>query len=220
MFDDNGMVLKDVDVLSIAVDVEIRNMLERNQRQIISNMLSMQMAEANFDREQKETSMQIELDNLKHQAALNTLQIKKIQDEGNRSLIAAESRFAEAESKTRLLAQQEQDEITGQISAKQLERAKAKEEQRLAFRDREIEQESKEKEAYASTVAKVMESISPDLIAAMQGSTTADTLKEVSKAMAPLAIARGESVADTVNTLMRGTSLEDVIGKVLGHAGE
>ena len=63
-----------------------------------------------------------------------------------------------------------------------------------------------------------MDSVSPDLIAAMQHSSNAETLRAVSEAMAPLAIARGESVADTVNTLMRGTSLENMFGKIAQHS--
>ena len=58
-----------------------------------------------------------------------------------------------------------------------------------------------------------MSSISPDLVAAISASSNAELLKEGMKNMSPWAIANGESVADTVNKLMRGTSLEDVLDK-------
>ena len=65
-----------------------------------------------------------------------------------------------------------------------------------------------------------MNSISPDLIAAMQANSNAETLQVVAEAMAPLAIAKGESVADTVNTLMRGTSLEKTIAKISNRSND
>jgi major vault protein len=217
-FDDNGMVLKDVDVLSIHVDSEIKTMLEKNQRQMIANMLSVQMAEANFNRNKKEVEMQMQIESLKHSLALSTINAQKEEEDKNRELIAAKSRFDESEAKAHLEAERERDNIKSEIEAQQFERNKIKENHRLEIRNREIEQTAKEKQVYADTVAKIMESVSPDLIAAMQHSSNAETLRSVSEAMAPLAIARGESVADTVNTLMRGTSLENMFGKIAQHS--
>jgi hypothetical protein len=54
----------------------------------------------------------------------------------------------------------------------------------------------------------------------MQSSSNAEVLRSVAESMAPLSIARGESVADTVNTLMRGTTLENVIGKITKHSAK
>lgn len=217
-FDDNGMVLKDVDVLSIHVDPEIKAMLEKNQRQMIQNMLSVQMAEANFNRSKKEVEMQMQIEALKHDATLNNIHARMEEEEKNRDLLAAKNRFDEEEAKTRLEAERERDDINGEIEAKKLERNKVRENQRLEIRNREIEQATKEKQVYADTVAKIMSAVSPDLIAAMQSSSNAETLRAVSESMAPLAIARGESVADTVNTLMRGTTLENVFGKIIEHS--
>jgi hypothetical protein len=59
-----------------------------------------------------------------------------------------------------------------------------------------------------------MESVSPQLVAAMTSKANADTLKAVSQGMAPYAIANGESIADTVNKLMRGTTLESVLENI------
>lgn len=217
-FDDNGMVLKDVDVLSIHVDPEIKTMLEKNQRQMIQNMLSVQMAEANFDRTKKEIEMQMQIEALKHSAELSNIHARLEEEEEGRNLLAAKHRFEEEEAKTRLEAERERDGINSEIEAAQFERHKIKEAHRLDIRNREIDQTAKEKKVYADTVAKIMESVSPDLIAAMQSNSNAETLRSVSEAMAPLAIARGESVADTVNTLMRGTTVEGVLGKVIKHS--
>ena len=44
----------------------------------------------------------------------------------------------------------------------------------------------------------------------MQANSNAETLQQVSKAIAPLAIAKNDGVVETINTLLRGTSLENV----------
>lgn len=50
-------------------------------------------------------------------------------------------------------------------------------------------------------MASAIQAISPDLIAAMQANSNAETLQQVSKA-----IAKNEGVAETINTLLRGSS--------------
>ena len=44
----------------------------------------------------------------------------------------------------------------------------------------------------------------------------ADMLETVTKSVAPYAMARGESVADFTNTLLRGTTLENVVDNLAG----
>ena len=70
------------------------------------------------------------------------------------------------------------------------------------------------KEAYAATVASIIQAISPDLIAAMQANSNAETLQQVSKA-----IAKNEGVAETINTLLRGTSLDNVFDSLVKNYG-
>jgi hypothetical protein len=59
-----------------------------------------------------------------------------------------------------------------------------------------------------------MMSIGPDLVAAMNSKSNADMTVAISEALAPYALAKGESVSDVVNKLLRGTSLEDVLNGV------
>lgn len=49
----------------------------------------------------------------------------------------------------------------------------------------------------------------------MQANSNAETLQQVSKAIAHLAIAKNEGVAETINTLLRGTSLENVFDSIV-----
>lgn len=63
-------------------------------------------------------------------------------------------------------------------------------------------------------MASIIQAISPDLIAAMQANSNAETLQQVSKA-----IAKNEGVAETINTLLRGTSLENVFDSLVKNYG-
>ena len=66
---------------------------------------------------------------------------------------------------------------------------------------------------YAETVAKIMESIQPDLVAAIQSQSEAKTFNGIAQGIAPYALANGESAAEFVDRLLRGTTLEGVINK-------
>lgn len=68
-------------------------------------------------------------------------------------------------------------------------------------------------------MASIIQAISPDLIAVMQANSNAETLRQVSKAIAPLAIAKNDGVVETINTLLRGTSLANVFDSLVKNYG-
>lgn len=53
----------------------------------------------------------------------------------------------------------------------------------------------------------------------MQANSNAETLQQVSKAIVPLAIAKNEGVAETINTILRGTSLANVFDSLVKNYG-
>ena len=102
-------------------------------------------------------------------------------------------------------------DVLNQINEAKLARDKAENDAKVALqKELEAIEEAKQK-AYAETIKEIMGAVSPDLIAALSTKANADLLTEATKNLSPLAIARGESVAETVNTLMRGTSLEGIL---------
>ena len=115
----------------------------------------------------------------------------------------------------RLEGERKQDALVAELTTKKLEREKAEADQIAAIRDKQIAQDTAEKKAYAEMVTSVMKSISPEMIAAMQYGNNAEILKDVAGAIAPLAIAKNEGLAETTNTLLRGTGLEGVFEKLM-----
>lgn len=104
--------------------------------------------------------------------------------------------------------------IADTIAEAKLEREKKEDAARIATEKELTEIEKVRQEAYAKTVAKIMESIQPDLVAALTSKANADMLGKVTGAMSPIAIAKDESVAEVTNQLLRGTSLEGVLEKI------
>ena len=97
------------------------------------------------------------------------------------------------------------------IEEEKLARDKAANDAKVALQ-KELEAiEAAKQKAYADTIKEIMASVSPDLVAALSTKANAELLTEATKNMSPYAIARGASVADTVDVLMRGTSLEGVL---------
>ena len=213
-FAENGMLVYDVEVLKINVDSDIAEILEAHQLEMIDKALKLndaksriELVEALNEAEKKENEMltakrmfNIELD---HKIA--TEKMAK-EEEINAKKRAAAQAKADAE-----LALQD---ILNQINEAKLARDKAENDAKVALqKELEAIEEAKQK-AYAETVKEIVDSITPDLIAALTTKANAELLTEATKNMSPLAIARGESVADTLNTLLRGTTLEKIVDKI------
>lgn len=216
-FDDNGMILKDVNVMTIAIDAEIQDMLNKNQREMIRNMLTAQMDKANFERDKEKLALAIEVETIKYNNALEELELEKSRAEKKHEINLINEKFATAEEMTRLENERKQDELVSALTTKKLEREKAEADQAAEIRDKQIEQDAAEKKAYAETVVSVMKSITPEMIAAMQYGNNAEILESVAGAIAPLAIAKNESLAETTNILLRGTGLEGVFDKLVAN---
>ena len=111
-------------------------------------------------------------------------------------------------------AEADMQALIDQIHAAELERDKKADAARIETEKQLADIEKAKQEAYAATVANIMKSVSPQLVAAMTANANADMMKAVSHGVSPYAIANGESIADTVNKLMRGTTLETVLDDI------
>ena len=58
-----------------------------------------------------------------------------------------------------------------------------------------------------------MKSIQPDLVAAIQAQSDSKVFNSIATGIAPYAIGNGESAAEFVDRLLRGTTLEGIVNK-------
>ena len=216
-FAENGMLVYDVEVLRVNVDSDIAEILESHQLEMIDKALKLndaksriELVEALNEAEKKENEMLTakRMFNIELEHKVATEKMAKEEEIQAKKRAAAQAK-ADAE-----LALQG---VLNQINEAKLARDKAENDAKVALqRELEAIEETKQK-AYAETVKEIMESVSPGLIEALSTKANAELLTEATKHMSPYAIANGQSVADTVDVLMRGTTLEGVLSGIANN---
>ena len=210
-FKENGMLVTDVEVLSVAVQTDVARILEAHQEEMINKSLELSDAAKRMEVVTKLAEYEKKEAELNHANRVYQLEMaQKFEMEklANESEIAAKRR---AEKQAQTQAESDMQEILDTIATAKLERIKAEDTARLETEKALAEIEKAKETAYAETVAKIMESVSPDLIASMTSKANVDLMKSVTANMSPIAIANGESVADTTNKLLRGTPIEGIL---------
>ena len=214
LFKTNGMLVNDVDIIGIGVEKDIATILEKHQNELIQKSVEladaatrMEVVTALADVKKKEA----ELNNETALYALELEQKRTEEEMHNEEMIRTKKREAKA---AEVQAQNDLQGILTAIQSAEVARIKEKQDAEIAHAKELAKIEKAKQEAYAATVKEIMSSIQPDLIAAISASSHAELLKEGMASMAPYALAKDESVADTVNKLLRGTPLEEVLDKV------
>jgi major vault protein len=214
LFKENGMFLKDVEVLSVGVERSIAVMLEAHQKEIIEKTLQiadaetkMQLAETIAETERKEA--ELENANQLYQAELeyNT----KMEALKKREEIYAKERELED---AKIQAEADIQKLYDAIQAAKLARAKADSETKNAIEKEKAEIEKYKQDAYANAVKEIMSSITPGLVEALTAQANADMMSGLGKSIAPYAMAKDESVADAIHKIVRGTTMESVINSI------
>ena len=214
VFEENGMKITNFELFEVAVEAEVAAIINAHQTEMVKKTIKLADAEARLkvvealaESERKEIDLAAE--NRRHKAEIDA-EIAQFEVEKN-MLIKAKHAAAEA---AEVEAKKDLQTLLNAINEEEISRSKANNEARLAGKRAEAEIEAAKQEAYAETIKKIVESISPDLVAALTAKANAQLLTEATKSMSPYAIANGESVAETVAKLMRGTTLEGVLSKI------
>ena len=214
LFKENGMLVHDVEVLSIGVEAGIARILERHQTDMITKTLELSDAAKKMEVVTQLADFEKQETELKHKNEIYRLELNQTLEKSKLDANAEIAAKKRAQEEAVRQAEADMQKLLDQIQAAKLERDKKEDAARIETEKQLVAIEKEKHDAYAATVAKIMESVSPQLVAAMTSKANADTLKAVSQGMAPYAIANGESIADTVNKLMRGTTLESVLENI------
>ena len=211
LFRTNGMLVNDVDIIGIGVEKDIAMILEKHQNELIQKSVELADAAARMEVVTALADVKKREAELNNETALYALELEQKRTEEemhNEEMIRAKKREAKA---AEVQAQNDLQGILTAIQSAEMARIKEKQDAEIAHAKELAEIEKAKQAAYAATVKEIMSSIQPDLVAAISASTQAELLKEGMASISPYAIANGESVADTVNKLLRGTSLEEII---------
>ena len=226
-FPENGMYVHDCEVLSISVESGIEKLLIQHQHDAVKKNL--ELASANKQAEvaqamsiaEKEMAA-LESEKLRNKMALQeaeATQKLEIQAKINRQNEAEKLAAKQAEKDMQVLADAIADAIRVR-KAKEFEQELAQEAERKALtvsHEKELADIEKAKqEAYATTVAQIMASITPQLVEAITIGGKAELTETLAKHMSPYAMAKGESVVETTQKLLNGLpfDLKDIVGNV------
>ena len=215
LFKENGMLVHDAEVLNVGVERKVAVTLERHQEEMLEKCLELSNAEEKAKAQEKLLEYERKADELRHANRIHRLELDKKYELEQLEKKANYDKEIRAQEEAKKQAEADLQKVMDAIHESKLERDKKQDAARIETERQLAAIEETRAKMYAETVKSIMESISPDLIAALTSSANADMLETVTEAMAPYAIANGESIADTTNKLLRGTPLEGIIDKAL-----
>lgn len=210
-FSENGMFINDVNVSLVSIEKSVAELLNSHQANIIQQTINLADAELRTANEKKIIALEketaekrAELD--KYKAELDQTAIKeRIARENERKALY------DAQEKASKEAEKELQAVLDAIQAAKLARDKKADDAKIETEKALANIEKTKQEAYAATVAKIMESVGPDLTAALSATANESVTRAIASAVSPYSMAKGESISKTVDTLLRGTPFDKVI---------
>ena len=213
-FAENGMMVYDVEVLGVMVEPKIAALMNDHQNEMIKKTLELSMATKRMKTVEQLAEFSKKEAKLNHENAMYRISLEQKASEEKWNNQAAMAELKREETKAEMDAKKDMQTVLDAIQKAQLARDKAADEAKIATEKALADIEKAKQEAYAATVAKIYGAISPDLVAALQAQANASMANGIGQAVAPYAIAKGESVSEAVNTLLRGTSLEKTLKNI------
>ena len=213
-FAENGMLVTDVEVLGVQVEAAVAKMMEAHQKEMIQKTLELSDATRKAEMTKKLAEYEREEVELSHKNKMYILELNQKAAEEKLKNEAATAAMKRAEETATTQAKADMQVTLDAIHKAQLARDRAADDEKINTEKQLAAIEEAKQKAYAETVAKMFAAISPDLVAAMESSANAQIMNGLGQAIAPYALAKGESVAEAINTMVRGTSLEKTFKNV------
>lgn len=210
-FTENGMLVHDVEVLSVMVEREIANILGEHQEEMIRKNLELTDAEARMSVVTKLAEVEKVETELKNKTSLYRLELDKalaLEKMKNDEEIAEKKRAAAEAAKQ---AEVDMQKMLDEIHKAELARTKARVDADIERNKALAAIEKEKQDAYAASVKEILSSIQPGLIEALNAQANADMMGGLGQAIAPYAMAKDESVAEAINKIVRGTTMESVL---------
>lgn len=214
-FEENGMYVHDCEVLQLTVQRDIARLLDEHQQAMVAKALELSHAEARVKVAEELSRAEKKEQDLRTQQTINKMELQQMEAEKKLEIQALINRKQEAEKVAAQEAEKALQPLLDEIQKAKLAREKLSADAKIEQDKAKAEIEKTRQATYAETIATVMKSIGPDLVAALNSTSNAQVLEAVTQTMAPYALARGESVAEFTDTLLRGTTLEGILKDVV-----
>ena len=225
-FKENGMYIHDVEVLGLDVERTVESMLLDKQHDMIRKTLELADAQREAEIAEALTVAEQKKQELRTQTLINKMDLQKQEAEHKMEIQAKIARQQEAEELAKKQAEKDMQPMLDAIAeagikrqnanhAAALEREAAELAQKEAHEKAMADIENAKQAAYAETVNKIMSSITPDLIAAIEMGGKCDLVSALAEHMSPYAIANNEGVAETADRLLRGLPIDTSLKNIL-----
>lgn len=214
-FPENGMFIHDVEVLSLDVQPEIEEMILDKQTDMIRQTLELADAQREAEIAEALSVAEQKKQELRSLELLNKMELQKVEAERKLAIQAEINRKQEAEDLAKKQAEKDLQPLVDALAAAEIARKNAAHAAQIERTNAENEAvqdhqramadiEANKQKAYAKTVKEIVESISPDLIAALEMSGKCDLMSVMAEHMSPYALAQGDSVVDATQKLLNG----------------
>ena len=214
-FHENGMRIFDCEVLSFQVEAPIAEMLEEHQSELVQRQLELSVADQRVITAKKLAEAEKAENEVATQKVINKMNLQREEAIRKMDITSEINRLKEAEEIAVKQAEEDMQTVLDAIQAAELRRKENEINQELTRKNAEAALEKAKQDAYAATVAKIMESISPGLIEALMSNANVNMMNGLTHAVGPYAIAEKESIADITNKLLRGMPLESALEKII-----
>lgn len=194
--------IKDKNIAELLYDFQKENVIRDFEVSSLKDKVELVEKQLELQKKQYELNMAKRLDDL---------ELERKEKEKQMDMNEAFNRRKEAEEIASKTAEKDLNVLLDAIQESKLARERKEQEARLSVLNAEAALDKAKQEAYAATVSKIFSSIGPDLTAALNAKTNAEILNNIGDSIAPYAMANGESVADFVQKLLKGTSLESLL---------
>lgn len=216
LFKVNGMLVTEVDIISLNFDNAYQEELDEFQRDVVFQKLKLDNARARenivkeiAESEQRQNKCNHEV-NMKQLALKQEFELTKLAND------AAQTTKKDELEAARFQARMDMQEVLNAIQTAEVARRKENDTVEAEKLARLAEIEKAKQQAYADTIKEILGAIQPGLIEAISASSKAEILKTGMEAIGPYALAEGkETIPDTINKLVRGTTLENVFNSDL-----
>lgn len=214
-FPENGMFIHDVEVLSLDVQSDIEEMILDKQTDMIRQTLELADAQREAEIAEALSVAEQKKQELRTQELINKMDLQKQEAETKLAIQAEINRRQEAEELAKKQAEKDLQPLVDALASAEIARKNAAHAamiERNNIENAEIQAheramaaiEADKQRAYANTVKEIVESISPDLIAALEMSGKCDLMSAMTEHMSPYALAQGDSVIDATQKLLNG----------------
>ena len=218
LFKENGMFIKDVEVLSTKIMNEnVAQLIYTQQINTVQKSLTLTNAYKDLEISKELNSIEKEKAELNHKLELYKAELESLKKTDSINKAEELKRLQEKSELDAKNAQKELQSVLDDIQEAQLNRDRAVIEQKLELKEKQNNLEINRQSEYAAQLKNIIEAISPDLVAALTSTANADIIRDVAESMSPYSIANNESISDTVNKLLRGTSIENIFSKLINN---